>query len=57
MAMLARAAELPGLWPHLAALAWQLLWVALILRVGARLFRRTVLNSGPRRRWWRLKRA
>ncbi len=57
MAMLARAAELPGLWPHLAALAWQLLWVVLILRLGARLFRRTVLNSGPRTRWWRFRRA
>ena len=58
MVMLARAAEVPGWWPHLAAIAWQALWVALILHVGARLFRKTVLNSGPRkRRWWRLKRA
>ena len=57
MAMLARAAELPGLWPHLAALAWQLLWVVLILRLGARLFRRTVLKSGPRVKWWRARRA
>ena len=57
MAMLARAAELPELWPHVAALAWQLLWVALILRVGARLFRRTVLKSGPSQRRWRFKRA
>ncbi len=52
--MIARAAELPQIWPHLAALAWQLLWVALILRVASRLFSRSVLNSGPvRRRWWR----
>jgi ABC-2 type transport system permease protein len=58
MVMLARAAEVPGWWPHLAAIAWQILWVALILRVGARLFRKTVLKSGPRtRRWWKLKRA
>ncbi|HEX6072056.1 MAG TPA: ABC transporter permease [Sphingomicrobium sp.] len=57
MVMLARAAELPDLWPHLAALAWQMLWVALILHWGARLFRRTVLMSGPRARWWRLRRA
>ena len=57
MAMLARAAEVPGLVPHLGALAWQLLWVVLILRVGASLFRKTVLKSGPRARWWRTKRA
>lgn len=44
--MIARAAELPQLWPHALALAWQLAWVLVILRVGARLFRRSVLNSG-----------
>lgn len=57
MAMLARAAEQPGWWPHLVAMLWQGLWVAVILRVGARMFRKTVLKSGPRRRWWKLKRA
>ncbi len=52
--MVARAAELPQLWPHLLAIAWQLAWVAVIIRVAARLFRRNVLKSGPgRRRWWR----
>ena len=45
--MVARAAEQPALWPHLAAIAWQIAWVALILRVAARFFRRSVLNSGP----------
>jgi len=30
-----------------------MLWVALILRIGAHLFRKTVLKSGPRARWWR----
>jgi ABC-2 type transport system permease protein len=57
--MLARAAELPELWPHLVAIAWQMLWVALILRVAARIFRRSVLKSGPARRrsWWRSARA
>jgi ABC-2 type transport system permease protein len=54
MVMIARAAEEPELWPHLVAIAWQVLWVALILRLGARLFRRTVLKSGPRTKWWRL---
>ncbi|HWJ38937.1 MAG TPA: ABC transporter permease [Sphingomicrobium sp.] len=57
MAMLARAAEQPQVWPHLAAILWQALWVALILRIGSRLFRKTVLKSGPRLPWWRLGRA
>lgn len=57
MAMLARAAEQPEWWPHLVAILWQALWVALILRAGSQLFRKTVLKSGPRRRWWRLKSA
>jgi len=57
MVMLARGAELPEIWPHVAALAWQLSWVVLILRMGARLFRRTVLKSGPPTKWWRLGRA
>ncbi|HEY8434115.1 MAG TPA: ABC transporter permease, partial [Sphingomicrobium sp.] len=55
MAMLARAAQEPELWPHVAALLWQILWVALILRVGSQLFRKTVLKSGPRRPWWKLR--
>ena len=53
MAMLARAAEQPDWWPHLVAIAWQMLWVAMILRLGAHLFRKTVLKSGPRTRWWK----
>jgi len=53
MAMLARAAEQPDWWPHLVAIAWQGLWVALILRTGAHMFRKTVLKSGPRTRWWK----
>lgn len=48
-AMLARAAQEPVLWWHLAALAWQLLWVVLFVRTGANLFRRKVLQSGPRK--------
>jgi ABC-2 type transport system permease protein len=55
MVMLARAAEEPELWPHLAAIGWQALWVAIILRLGAKLFRRTVLKSGPRAKWWKLR--
>jgi len=57
MAMLARAAEQPDLWPHAAALVWQAIWVALILRLGSQLFRKTVLKSGPRLPWWRFGRA
>jgi ABC-2 type transport system permease protein len=57
MVMLARGAEVPDLWPHFVAFAWQAAWVALILRVGARMFRKTVLKSGPARPWWRFKRA
>ena len=54
LVMVARAAELPQLWPHLLAILWQALWVGLIVILSARLFRRTVLKSGPvRRRWWR----
>ena len=49
MVMLARAAERPEIWPHLVAMVWQALWVAIILRIGAQLFRKTVLKSGPRR--------
>jgi ABC-2 type transport system permease protein len=52
--MLARAAELPQLWPHLIAIAWQLLWVGVILHLAARLFRRSVLKSGPQRKRRRL---
>jgi ABC-2 type transport system permease protein len=57
LAMLARAAEQGDWWPHVAAIAWQALWVALILKVGAQLFRKTVLKSGPRTRWWKFGRA
>jgi ABC-2 type transport system permease protein len=53
-AMLARAAQDGAWWPHLLALLWQGLWIAVILRFAAGLFRRSVLKSGPqRRRWWR----
>jgi ABC-2 type transport system permease protein len=51
-AMLGRAAEDPALWPHLAAILWQALWVALILRAAAGLFRRSVLKSGQPIRWF-----
>ena len=57
-AMVARAAESDAWWPHLLALAWQALWVAVILRVAAGFFRRSVLKSGPAgRRWFRSRAA
>jgi ABC-2 type transport system permease protein len=46
-AMIARAAQSDALMPHVMAVAWQLLWVAIIIRIGVRLFRRNVLKSGP----------
>jgi ABC-2 type transport system permease protein len=57
LAMVARAAQQPDLWLHVAAILWQMLWVALILQLGAKMFRKTVLKSGPSTRWWRLRRA
>lgn len=53
-AMAARAANSPELWPHLLALGWQLLWVAGTIWLGARLFRRGVLQSGsPKLKFWK----
>lgn len=45
-AMIGRAANSPELWRHGAALAWQLLWVAITVGLGARAFRWGVLKSG-----------
>lgn len=57
LTMIARAAQAPELWPHLLALVWQALWVWMTIRFGAALFRRNVLKSGARRRWFRLRKA
>ena len=46
-AMAARAATDPALWPHFVAIAWQILWVSLTIVIGARMFRKGVLKSGP----------
>jgi ABC-2 type transport system permease protein len=45
-AMVARAANSPEIWPHLLAIAWQILWLAITITIGARAFRRGVLQSG-----------
>ena len=57
LTMMARGAEQPEIWPHVVAVLWQAAWVALILRFGAQLFRKTVLKSGPRLPWWKFGRA
>ncbi|CAN5538266.1 hypothetical protein BH09PSE4_BH09PSE4_14330 [soil metagenome] len=48
-AMAAFAANSPLLWPHLIAILWQLLWVSIVIAIGARAFRRGVLQSGSSR--------
>lgn len=53
-AMAAHAANRPELWPHLAALGWQALWVAIAITAGARAFRRGVLQSSSGKPGWRI---
>ncbi|MFT3964839.1 MAG: ABC transporter permease [Sphingobium sp.] len=50
-ALIARAAQVPELWPHGLLLAWQALWTWAIIRIGTELFRRNVMKS--RRGGWR----
>jgi ABC-2 type transport system permease protein len=45
--MLAKAAQNGSMMPHLLAIAWQMMWVALLVRGGAILFKRRVMMSGP----------
>ncbi|BCA60495.1 ABC transporter permease [Sphingomonas sp. HMP6] len=52
-AMAAHAANKPELWPHAAALAWQALWVVIAITIGARAFRRGVLQSGSGKVGWK----
>ena len=58
--MFARAAQDGALWPHLAAIAWQVMCVTLLVHTGAALFKKRVMQSGPaggkkRTGWWRRK--
>ncbi len=46
-AMLARAAQEEAVWPHAVALLWQAVWVGLSIRLGAAMFRKRVMKSGP----------
>jgi len=48
LSMIALAVQSDSLWPHLLALAWQLLWVAIFVRLATILFRQTVMKSGGR---------
>lgn len=57
MGMAARAANDPGRAVHFAALAWQALWVVLIILVAVRLFRAGVLSGGASWRFWRRRAA
>ena len=54
-AMLARAALEETLWTHIGALAWQAVWVVLLVKGGSMLFRKRVMKSGGagtnKRRW------
>ncbi len=45
--MLAKAATDGALWPHAAAIAWQAVCVAMLVRAGAAMFRKRVMQSGP----------
>jgi len=54
--MIARAAQDGAIWPHVLALLWQGVWVALIIRFAAGRFRTGVLKSGAQRApFWRRK--
>jgi ABC-2 type transport system permease protein len=46
LAMIGRAAQDDGIWPHFAAIAWQSVWIVIIIRFAASRFRKTVLKSG-----------
>jgi ABC-2 type transport system permease protein len=46
LSMIALAVQSDTLWPHLVALVWQFLWVAIFVRLSAIMFRQTVMKSG-----------
>lgn len=56
-AMAARGATDASIAPHLLALVWQGLWVALTVAIAVRLFRSGVLNGGGLRLWRRRRSA
>jgi len=52
-AMIARGALRPELWPHVLAIGWHIVAVTAIIRISARMFRRSVLKSGGGGGFWR----
>lgn len=50
-AMLGRAAVDANLWVHAAAIAWQILWITIMINLSVRLFRRGVLGDGDWKFW------
>jgi len=46
LTMIAMAAQSTSLWPHLLAIAWQLLWLFIIIRLATMIFRVNVMKSG-----------
>jgi len=46
LTMSARAALMPDIGMHIVALAWQILWIFVIINISARIFRRNILESG-----------
>ncbi|WP_106638580.1 ABC transporter permease [Allosphingosinicella vermicomposti] len=46
LTMIALAAQSPSIWPHLLAIAWQLVCLFVIVRIATLMFRTTVLKSG-----------
>jgi ABC-2 type transport system permease protein len=46
LSMIALGVQSDSLWPHLVALVWQFLWVAIFVRLAALMFRQTVMKSG-----------
>ncbi|HEV2748731.1 MAG TPA: ABC transporter permease [Allosphingosinicella sp.] len=57
LAMISVAAQSTSLWPHFGAMLWQLLWIFLVIRLAARLFRLTVLKSETPESFFALFRA
>ena len=59
--MLARAAQDGALWPHLLAIGWQLVCVSVLIKLGANMFKKRVMQSGPqrseKRRFWQRRPA
>jgi ABC-2 type transport system permease protein len=53
--MLGRAAVDGNLWVHAAAIAWQILWITIMINLSVRLFRRGVLGDGDWKFWRKSK--